>query len=127
LIEVDQSSDDIELQIKVIDEGIGIPKEDLPNIFNPFFKSSDPAVLNKNSYGNGLALSICQSIMALMNGKITVKSKSGKGSTFKVAIKTKKAIDIVSLIFTDNLLRINLSRRKFYGVIWQTSRKTCPS
>lgn len=52
-------SSEVELQIKVIDTGVGIPKADLPNIFKPNFKSSESTVLNKNTYGNGLALSIC--------------------------------------------------------------------
>jgi signal transduction histidine kinase len=93
LIEMSGSSD-VELQIKVIDTGVGIPKADLPNIFKPNFKSSESTVLNKNTYGNGLALSICQCIVSHLNGRITVKSKYGKGSTFKVVLKTLKVIYI---------------------------------
>jgi signal transduction histidine kinase len=46
LVETGEPSEDVELQIKIIDEGVGIPKADLPNIFSPFFKSSDPSAPN---------------------------------------------------------------------------------
>ena len=58
-----KSSDDVELQVEVIDTGIGIPETELPYIFQPYFKSTDPNGLAKNRYGNGLGLSICQRIM----------------------------------------------------------------
>ena len=108
-------SSEVELQIKVIDSGIGIPKADLPNIFKPNFKSSESTVLNKNTYGNGLALSICQCIVSHLNGRITVKSKFGKGSTFKVVLKTLKVNNNVSFHFYLQL-RCPLTRRKFYAV-----------
>lgn len=94
---------DVELQIEVIDQGIGIPEADLPNIFKPYFKSTDSTVINKNSYGNGLGLSICQRIMSQLNGRIKVKSKQGNGSTFKVKLKTQKVKNNVSWVSFNTL------------------------
>lgn len=52
-------TDLVDLHIEVVDYGIGIPETELPYIFQPYFKSTDPDGLAKNRYGNGLGLSIC--------------------------------------------------------------------
>jgi signal transduction histidine kinase len=62
----------------IIDKGIGIAKEDLDNIFNPFF--------TKKAGGTGLGLSIVSRIVDLHGGKILVESEPGSGSTFRVLL-----------------------------------------
>jgi signal transduction histidine kinase len=69
-----------EIQIKVQDRGIGIDESDLPHIFEPFYRS--PAVSAAQIHGTGLGLLLAQSIAEAMNGKLTVESKLGIGSTF---------------------------------------------
>ncbi len=69
-----------ELIISVKDNGVGIASEDLPRIFERFFKS-DRARTGDNS-GTGLGLAISRHIVQAHNGRIWVKSKEGKGSTF---------------------------------------------
>jgi signal transduction histidine kinase len=69
-----------EIEIRIIDTGIGIPKENLKEIFNPFYTTKAP---NK---GTGLGLSICHGIIQEFNGTIEVKSTEGKGTSFIIKL-----------------------------------------
>ncbi|MBI4973700.1 HAMP domain-containing histidine kinase [Candidatus Roizmanbacteria bacterium] len=71
--------------IRVIDEGIGIEKEDLPHIFERFYRS-DSARIKNNTGGYGLGLSIAKKIIDEHKGSITVKSNVGRGSEFIVTL-----------------------------------------
>jgi signal transduction histidine kinase len=71
---------DKEVQISVSDRGMGISKEDLSRIFEPFYRS--PAVRAEQIHGTGLGLPLSQSIVEAMNGRLTVTSAPGQGSTF---------------------------------------------
>lgn len=66
--------------LKITDHGIGISEEDLPHIFDRFYRS-DKA---RNKDGYGLGLSIAKQIADNHNAKIKVESKLGVGTTFKV-------------------------------------------
>lgn len=67
---------------KVQDEGIGIKKEDLNNVFNNFFRSE--ALNHKNISGNGLGLSIAKKAADAINAAIEVESEFGVGTTFTI-------------------------------------------
>jgi len=73
-------------QVVVMDTGIGIPQERLPDIFEPFRRASNYAT--RKHPGVGLGLSIAQKIVQLSGGNISVKSIIGKGSTFIVTLPT---------------------------------------
>ena len=66
----------IEFQVK--DSGIGISKEDIKKIIQPFFQA-DQTVSTK---GFGLGLTICKKIIESHNGRLTIQSLQGKGSVF---------------------------------------------
>jgi PAS domain S-box-containing protein len=66
--------------IQVIDNGIGIPDEELDAIFEEFKQSSEG--LSKKHSGSGLGLYISRRFAMTMGGRITVNSKQGEGSTF---------------------------------------------
>jgi len=69
-----------ELGISFIDTGSGIPKTDLPKIFEPFYTSKSPGK------GTGLGLSICYGIIQEHSGRIEVESTIGVGSNFRVVL-----------------------------------------
>ena len=68
----------------VIDTGIGISEEDLPHVFEKFYRSSDEQIRKKP--GHGLGLAIVKQIVALHNGEIKVISKKGEGSQFSIVL-----------------------------------------
>lgn len=71
---------DIVFQIK--DQGIGIPPEDLPHLFEPFHRGRNVS----NVPGTGLGLSIVKKFTDLLQGKIEIQSKIGRGTTFTVRL-----------------------------------------
>jgi signal transduction histidine kinase len=72
--------DQIALEFR--DNGIGIPPEDLENIFTPFFRGTN----KRYAPGNGIGLSLTQRIVALHHGTLTVTSHPGNGATFTITL-----------------------------------------
>ncbi len=72
------------LFIQVSDNGIGIPVEDQPHIFDKFFRSRTAAALTEE--GTGLGLSIVKSIVEQHGGRIWFESSEGRGTTFTVVL-----------------------------------------
>ena len=68
--------------VTVADTGIGIPQEELPHIFERFFRGQQPRSLQLS--GSGLGLSIVHEIVEQHGGRVTVDSKVGVGSTFTI-------------------------------------------
>ncbi|MBW7875113.1 MAG: PAS domain S-box protein [Candidatus Cloacimonetes bacterium] len=72
------------LQVSVLDTGIGIPQQDLDRIFEPFEQQS--AYIGHQYGGTGLGLSITKKLIRLMGGKIRAVSSPGVGSTFTLEL-----------------------------------------
>jgi two-component system phosphate regulon sensor histidine kinase PhoR len=70
------------LTVKVMDSGVGIAPEDLPRIFERFYKA-DRA---RSGGGTGLGLAIAKHIVQAHGGRIWVESRLGKGSTFSFTL-----------------------------------------
>jgi PAS domain S-box-containing protein len=75
---------EVNVTFKVIDSGIGIPKEKVKTIFDTF-KQADESITRKYG-GTGLGLTISKQLVELQDGKISVESTLGKGTTFAVMI-----------------------------------------
>ena len=71
-----------EAEVSVRDTGVGIPEDDLPYIFDRFYRVDKAR--NRTSGGSGLGLSLVKSFTAAHGGKIEVTSEVGKGSCFLV-------------------------------------------
>jgi signal transduction histidine kinase len=68
------------IQIQIQDSGFGIPAEDIPHLFQKFYRVDNSST--RTIGGTGLGLYICRKITELYNGRIWVESQYGKGSTF---------------------------------------------
>jgi signal transduction histidine kinase/ligand-binding sensor domain-containing protein/DNA-binding response OmpR family regulator len=81
------SGDQQVLELKIIDTGIGIPKEKQGKIFEPFFQDNLPeGVLNQ---GSGIGLSISREFVKMHNGEISVESEPGNGTCFTILLPLK--------------------------------------
>jgi len=75
------------IKIKVIDQGIGIAKEDIPHLFDRFYRTDKAR--NRKHGGVGLGLSIAENIVKLHHGTINVDSEPGKGTTITIRLPRK--------------------------------------
>jgi PAS domain S-box-containing protein len=87
IAEVEKNNDSDFLVIKVADTGVGIPKEKLDVIWEPFRQASEG--LSRNIEGTGLGLSIVKKSSDLLGGIINVVSEEGKGSLFTIRLPIK--------------------------------------
>ncbi|MBN1841794.1 MAG: response regulator [Deltaproteobacteria bacterium] len=70
------------VEVKISDTGMGIPEENIPKVFNPFFTTKDVGK------GTGLGLNVAYNIIEKHKGTIDVESAVGKGTTFTIRIPT---------------------------------------
>ena len=76
-------ADDKNCTVRVTDHGIGISADDLPYVFDPFYRSSHTSEVP----GFGIGLSICQRIVDLHHGSLSVTSELNSGSTFTLQLR----------------------------------------
>ncbi len=84
LVELRRGADNA-VQIEISDTGCGIPAEDMPNLFKPYFSTKQK--------GTGLGLSVVRRVVMSHNGDISVRSTVGEGTRFSISLP----------IFTDSL------------------------
>ncbi len=88
----DNSGNDNRIEIFVEDTGIGIKKEDLVKVFEPFKQIE--SVLTKKYQGTGLGLSICKDIIEMHGGRLWVESEWEKGSKFIINLPAPKNLNL---------------------------------
>ncbi|HEY6952854.1 MAG TPA: HAMP domain-containing sensor histidine kinase [Bacteroidota bacterium] len=103
-VRISDSDEAGSISIEVSDTGVGIPKEDISRVFEPFFSTK------RNGQGVGLGLSVVYGIIDRHGGRISVDSEIGKGTTFrlefpKVSATGKDRRDAVSGKPLDSTLR----------------------
>lgn len=76
--------------LEICDTGIGIPKEEIPNLFQRFYRVDKAR--SRRTGGSGLGLAICDLVVQLHHGKIDVESKVGVGSTFRITLPMRQPI-----------------------------------
>jgi signal transduction histidine kinase len=78
--ELDSEKDEVKMTVE--DQGMGIASDDLPHVFEPFYRGRE-AIAAQIS-GNGLGLSLVKRIVEAQRGRVTVKSAPGRGSSFTI-------------------------------------------
>ena len=87
-IDLKLNSHEQKLIFQVKDRGIGIPKNELPRLFEPFFRGSNVSEIK----GRGLGLAIVKNLVAIQGGAIEVMSEIGIGTTFTVTMSLNRRI-----------------------------------
>jgi len=85
IIELEVKQNSSHTTFKVIDKGIGIPKNDQKNIFNRYFRAENALL----THGTGIGLNIVQSHMENLGGQVSFESEENKGSIFVITIPNK--------------------------------------
>ncbi len=103
------SNDENAVTIKVADNGIGIPEEVQPFVFDKFKRVESVSELSVSNEGSGLGLYIAKKIIEAHQGTISVTSKENIGTTFTIVIPKKTLKNNISnnSISTDNLDRMS--------------------
>lgn len=132
----------IELEFKVIDTGIGIPKDKQKTIFESFMQASAETSIKYG--GTGLGLSISKKLLKLQGSNLKVKSTLGKGATFSFKIKYKvsnrlnlyepemikmqpnyEPLSLNVLVAEDNKMNVLIIKRFFIN--WHVNFKIAPN
>jgi len=101
--------------ILISDNGRGIPKASVSKIFERFYQAPDN---NNQTSGTGLGLSVAYEMIKLMNGDITVKSKVGKGTSFKITLPITKTAEKVAdngiSVISSTMIHTQISKSPYY-------------
>lgn len=95
------TEDDVLLEFHVEDTGIGMPADQVEDLFKPF-QQADFSTTRKYG-GSGLGLAITKELVSIMDGKIGVDSEEGKGSTFWFTLKFKPQPEDATFENSDSL------------------------
>jgi signal transduction histidine kinase/ligand-binding sensor domain-containing protein/CheY-like chemotaxis protein len=98
------------LSIKIKDNGIGISKGELANIFNRFYQTETS--LSRKTKGTGIGLALTKELVDLMKGTIEVKSKLNKGSEFNIMIPVHTNALLSKNIEIDKAVQITIPKQQ---------------
>jgi len=100
-VSIELHVEDVQAVVTVRDTGIGIGKDDLPRVFDRFWRADK--VRSRDEGGTGLGLAIARGITERHGGTIRVDSELGKGSTFTVRLPLAQVLSEPPLITSDSL------------------------
>lgn len=106
-VSIGLTGDNSVVQLRVSDTGPGIPAEDVPHLFQKFYRVDNSAT--RTIGGTGLGLFICRKIVEMYRGRIWVDSTVGKGSTFYINIPRLAAEQASNLQRTEALALPNIA------------------
>jgi signal transduction histidine kinase/CheY-like chemotaxis protein/ligand-binding sensor domain-containing protein len=109
------------LCFEVKDTGKGIPREDLPSIFKPFYQAANNQLIGQ---GVGLGLHISKQIVDLLGGKISVVSEPDHGSTFTFEVPRRDAKPLSPKVTSPQILGYEGRRRKILIVDDETLNRS---
>jgi len=89
-IKVSAKNQDDSALVEVSDTGIGIPQEEVPRVFEEFYRATNARKIERE--GTGLGLSIVKQIVERHGGRIWVESKEGNGTTFRFTLPETKTL-----------------------------------
>lgn len=95
---------------EIIDTGVGIPEDDLDDVFNMFVQATNTNLVSES--GTGLGLSISNGIIEKMGGDLKVSSILGKGSRFQFSIELERAVSNEEKV---KVSKISSAKRKLEG------------
>jgi signal transduction histidine kinase len=82
--------------IEIIDTGVGIPKDILPRVMDPFFTTKE------EGKGTGLGLAICRRIVHEHHGTIEIESTPGMGTTVRISLPARNGANVTHLKSSEN-------------------------
>ena len=88
-LRLEAESSPMGVRLRIRDEGQGIPPEDIPFIFDRFYRADKSRTRQEG--GSGLGLAIAKQLIQLHHGKISVESELGKGTTFVIDLPKQKS------------------------------------
>ncbi|MBK7872189.1 MAG: response regulator [Saprospiraceae bacterium] len=102
-LQVDQinTGQEAQLQIRVKDTGIGIPTDQLQQIFDRFYQVDDSTT--RRGEGTGIGLALTRELVKLLNGDIRVESMPGKGSTFSITLPIRRDAPLEAMTQTETM------------------------
>jgi len=110
-IEIAVNKEDGQAIIQIKDEGIGIPNDEIPFVFDRFYRSENTK--GKIS-GSGIGLALTKELVNLMKGTITVNSQENIGTTFTISIPIKQEAETTTTDFDSEVI---ISKRLQYTTL----------
>jgi len=90
---IEQNEEWAVVEIIIRDTGIGIGKDRIRSIFDPFVQAD--AAISRKYGGTGLGLTICKNMIEMQNGELLVESEEGKGSAFIIRIPYQLSMEVM--------------------------------
>ena len=112
---LEANGNDLNIEFRVIDTGIGIDKNSLKNIFDRFTQAD--ASTTRKFGGTGLGLPICKGLVEIMGGEINVDSADGLGSEFYFSLKLSKSDELSEGKEITNLLNEEIESLKEINIL----------